>query len=227
MDFDRSFPSDSSGQTEPDEGGIHTIPDISVARTIAKGLRRDGHSRIIHQCIILIQDDKPAPPRTASPVKVSRAMYRHFSVAYQQLALYVAVYFEKEPAAKSVLAIASTGPYWRWMKVQPDQVPSLAFMNKYGHRMLDKQVVDPDDIADLILLSNFIKLFKTTESYELGKAPSDTALNKLRADEIVPLLRACSGFKPSRSQPLPPDNIPQPIHSAEEDRDEGMDLDYD
>ncbi|KDQ24994.1 hypothetical protein PLEOSDRAFT_160972 [Pleurotus ostreatus PC15] len=113
------------------------------------------------------------------------------------------------------------------MKVQPDQVPSLAFMNKVAHRRLDKQVVDPDDIADSILLSSFITLFKATKSYELGKAPSDTALNKLRADEIVPLLWACSGFKPSRSQPLPPDNIPQPIHSAEEDTDEGMDVDYD
>ncbi|KAL0952292.1 hypothetical protein HGRIS_006582 [Hohenbuehelia grisea] len=226
MDFDRSFSSDSSGKTDADKGGVHTIPDISVAHTIAKGLRPDGLPRIIHQCIIIIEEDKPAPSRNDTPANVRQAVDGHFAVAYQQLALYIAVYFEKDPAAKAILAIASTGPYWRWIKVHRNQVPSLAFMKKYAHRMLDVEgVIDPDDFTDSNLFSSFIALWEPRESYELGTPPSDTALENLRANEIVPLVQACRGSRSRKIKPF--DDGLETIDGAEEDGEAGMEMEMD
>ncbi|KAL0945624.1 hypothetical protein HGRIS_014778 [Hohenbuehelia grisea] len=194
MDADRSFDSQSSGRTEPDKDGIHIIPDFSVAHTVSKGLRRNGDLLVFHECITIILECKPAPSRSEyNRDNRNHELRQSLDEAHKQLLLYLAVYFTKEPAAKSVIAVASSGSYWHWMKVEKHEVPSLYFMKRYGSaRLSDLANVPVDDHEDYIRYFGLMDRWASLGSvYNLGKPESDQALMRMRAGDLISVLQEC------------------------------------
>ncbi|KAL0957331.1 hypothetical protein HGRIS_001139 [Hohenbuehelia grisea] len=193
MDHDRSFESQSSGKTESDKDGVHTIPDFFAAHTVSKGLRRNGDPLVFHECIALILECKAAPSRSkANGPGYEHELRLHLEDAHEQLILYLAVHFTKEPAAKSVIAMASSGPYWHWMKVERGEVPSLQFVRKYQdlHRpdLLHVPAEERNDCGlSLALMERWDNVGK---AYNMGKPQSDEALMRMRED-LISVVQEC------------------------------------
>ncbi|RDB23002.1 hypothetical protein Hypma_009743 [Hypsizygus marmoreus] len=102
------------------------MPDTHNER---HALSRGGY-KTYHECIFMLSELKPPPRRHLSQSKYDEGVIMIIRSAAQQLAEYCAAYFEVNPNAGSVIAIAAAGHHWSWVKVEKKQFPQWDWVRK-------------------------------------------------------------------------------------------------
>jgi hypothetical protein len=127
--------SNNSAATVPGGGAKDEEPDILVNHVATVDLKmptsqqsknhyihRAG-KKVYHYCTALIGELKPPPSRSLEGEAHESEVGAGLRAAQSDLLEYCAAYFECHPKAKSVIALAAAGPFWKWTLVYPKYVP--------------------------------------------------------------------------------------------------------
>ncbi|KAL0946110.1 hypothetical protein HGRIS_012375 [Hohenbuehelia grisea] len=193
LDPESSFETTASTRTlTQDQDWLFLIPDISVVHMIAKPSKYNFRSqKIVHMCFPLILEIKSAPSRQDSDEMRLQSIPVRLSLA---------LYFTKYPEAQEVVAVAATGAYWRWLRVQRGQLASLWYLRMVATGEIKRGSAEAKKLypRDWTLSWNYEKRWQKRPYYILGQPESDEALMKMRANDLVPIVEGCKHFKPTR-----------------------------
>lgn len=138
--------SDVSMDQQPLKDGIERVPDfvlghvaiLDVGPTAAlpseiEHAARRGGIKIYHHCCALIAELKPLQRGQNESIgdAESHVISVGMQVAQYELMLYCATLFERRQAVSSVLALAGTGPYWRWAEIRKTHVPEYDWITLF------------------------------------------------------------------------------------------------
>lgn len=131
--------------------------------------------KVYHYCTSLIGELKPAPSRSLKGGNHTVAVSFGLTAAQQDLCEYCAAYFECHPKAKSVIALAAAGPFWKWALIQRLDVPKWNW--------IVNEAADPEDSR----LADWDEKF-SMDYLILGTESSDKELTKINEQHISKML---------------------------------------
>ncbi|KAF9455637.1 hypothetical protein BDZ94DRAFT_1316007 [Collybia nuda] len=131
--------------------------------------------KVFHQCCPLIAELKSAAPRFYKGLMQDFFIKTSLWLACSDLMEYCSAYFKCNAEAKSVIALAASGPFWYWANIQKADVPEFDWRTKKHERKNDPKV----------------KIFRRKfglKYHTLGTSKSDKELTKINQEYIWPLL---------------------------------------
>ena len=156
--------------------------------------------KIGHGCTPIIGEIKRAPPRPLRGAEFFDELNSRLEAAETDLVWYLAVHYERDPHAQSVIAYSASGSWWRWAQFSRAEVPpfKLAYL-------LDQGLHDDDDLAEYNKYYRAIRAkFAASRVFYLGTKESDEEWNRLRRDALIPILEAPWHDNPDASAPHQP-----------------------
>ena len=173
--------------TTPGGGAKDEEPDILVNHVATVNLKlptcqqsRDHYvhragKKVYHYCTSLIGELKPAPSRSLKGADHATEVGTGLKAAQKDLCEYCAAYFKCHPKAKSVIALAAAGPFWKWALINPKHVPEWNWILN--------EPADPKGYK----VANWNKRF-SEDYFVLGTESSDKELTKINEQHIYKML---------------------------------------
>ena len=96
--------------------------------------------------------------------------------AQRQVYQYACEYFHRDRCAESVILMAASGPYWRWIEVTRAQCAPV------------RPSKDEEATSALTLQKNYLRRFNRAPIFTLGTTASDKELTRMRDKALIPLL---------------------------------------
>lgn len=191
----------TSAATVANTGGQDNFPDLVVCHTCVVEMEEptdaDAHfawearlgQRVSHQCFPVVVELKRGPSRPLRSGKFVEERERLLAEAETDLSYYLAVHFERDPDAQSVIAISGTGAWWRWAKFDRKEAPPLhLFSDTSSPKLLHMQ-------------RTMKRKFQKAPPRYLGTRDSDNAFNNLRRNALIPILEAHPAHYKTRVAP--------------------------
>ena len=171
--------------SEPEPNAKNMIPDFALCHITFYELPQPANDsewhhyqhragvKVTHQCCALLGELKKAPRRTFRGPARLHDTYSLMTQAQTEVLTYCAAYFEGNAQAEPVIALAATGPYWKWAVISFTDVEGL-------HDWADH--TENDERA-----KELRKKFQP-RPFVLGTRKSDRELTKISQQHIYPLL---------------------------------------
>lgn len=124
-----------SANSKHEAGAVDEEPDIFVSHVATVRIskpttpestdhyRNRAGRKVFHQCGAVIVELKRGPSRLQHGDKRNLAIAAQIAKSQNDLLEYCSAYFASYPDAKSVIALAAAGQYWKWANIQRQATP--------------------------------------------------------------------------------------------------------
>ena len=175
------------------------IPKIEASRDKKSPEFAAGQlgSRPIHRCFPVILEAKKAPSRRAHGNGLEEQRRLRLEEAHKQVLAYAATYFALHDDASSVIAVCASGPWWQWLELKRNDVPSVDVFALDAYD--EEETEDIREQYEIVLH----KKFQKRKLLYLGEGSSDEEWTRLRRFALIPILQRHRPAAASGAQAMP------------------------
>ncbi|KAL1669790.1 hypothetical protein GGF50DRAFT_85114 [Schizophyllum commune] len=177
-------------------------PEDRRARRYAQSFYLYEGKYLVHQAVVLIEEDKHHPDRrrhwTPEPNFADDNIRLQLQAAEVDICMYLFLYFFLvNPRAKVVVVRSTAGVFWRWTYFHRDQIPLHVVKDTRGAGSLTVREAGEDERK----LRRYREIWRGQQVYVVGTQESDTGLTQMR-DKVYETIKNESPTSHTHGRPV-------------------------